>query len=94
MISAVCQGLLSCRRHIGKREDPGDEVAWPISSSFRRSQGLSTKWHDGNFDALGAGDTTDTGKLAVTRGNGQKRLSYRVEMVTPLLHLGNNGCLL
>ena len=27
MISAVCQGLLSCRRHIGKREDPGDEVA-------------------------------------------------------------------
>ena len=26
MISAVCQGLLSCRRHIGKREDPGDEV--------------------------------------------------------------------
>ena len=24
---AVCQGLLSCRRHIGKREDPGDEVA-------------------------------------------------------------------
>ena len=22
----VCQGLLSCRRHIGKREDPGDEV--------------------------------------------------------------------
>ena len=27
MVSAVCQGLLSCRRHIGKREDPGDEVA-------------------------------------------------------------------
>ena len=27
MISAVCQGLLSCGRHIGKREDPGDEVA-------------------------------------------------------------------
>ena len=26
VISAVCQGLLSCRRHIGKREDPGDEV--------------------------------------------------------------------
>ena len=26
MISTVCQGLLSCRRHIGKREDPGDEV--------------------------------------------------------------------
>ena len=26
MISAVCQGLLSCGRHIGKREDPGDEV--------------------------------------------------------------------
>ena len=26
MISAVCQGLLSCHRHIGKREDPGDEV--------------------------------------------------------------------
>ena len=26
MISAVCQGLFSCRRHIGKREDPGDEV--------------------------------------------------------------------
>ena len=26
MISAVCQGLLSCCRHIGKREDPGDEV--------------------------------------------------------------------
>ena len=22
----MCQGLLSCRRHIGKREDPGDEV--------------------------------------------------------------------
>ena len=21
-----CLGLLSCRRHIGKREDPGDEV--------------------------------------------------------------------
>ena len=26
VISAVCQGLLFCRRHIGKREDPGDEV--------------------------------------------------------------------
>ena len=22
----MCQGLLSCRRYIGKREDPGDEV--------------------------------------------------------------------
>ena len=22
----MCQGLLSCRRHIGKREDPGNEV--------------------------------------------------------------------
>ena len=26
VISAMRQGLLSCRRHIGKREDPGDEV--------------------------------------------------------------------
>ena len=26
VISGVCQGLLSCRRHIGKREDPGDKV--------------------------------------------------------------------
>ena len=26
VISAMCQGLPSCRRHIGKREDPGDEV--------------------------------------------------------------------
>ena len=26
MISAVCLGLFSCRRHIGKREDTGDEV--------------------------------------------------------------------
>ena len=22
----VCQGLVSCHRHIGTREDPGDEV--------------------------------------------------------------------
>ena len=28
VISAVCQSLLSCRRHIGKREDPGDEVVF------------------------------------------------------------------
>ena len=27
VISAVCRGLLSHRRHIRKREDPGDEVA-------------------------------------------------------------------
>ena len=26
MISAVCQGLLSCGHHFGKREDPGDKV--------------------------------------------------------------------
>ena len=26
VISAVCQGLRSCHRHIGKREDPWDEV--------------------------------------------------------------------
>ena len=25
--SAVCQGLLSCRRHIAELEDPSDEVA-------------------------------------------------------------------
>ena len=28
----MCQGLLSCRRHIGKREDPGDEVVFVIIS--------------------------------------------------------------
>ena len=33
MISAVCQGLLSCRRHIGKREDPGDEVDIDLKNS-------------------------------------------------------------
>ena len=31
VISAVCQGLLSCHRHIGKREDSGDEVATTVT---------------------------------------------------------------
>ena len=43
MISAVCQGLLSCRRHIGKREDPGDEVGSDCCSIFSRNWVRSKK---------------------------------------------------
>ena len=31
----VCQGLLSFRRHIGKREDPGDEVGIFLTKIFK-----------------------------------------------------------
>ena len=52
-----------------------------------RSQGLSTYWYDGNFDARGATRGLDQGPRIETG-----KLSGR--MVTPLFHLGNNGCLL
>ena len=39
VISAMRQGLLSCRRHIGKREDPGDEVvSYPDLTLFYRGR--------------------------------------------------------
>ena len=60
MISAVCQGLLSCRRHIGKREDPGDEVVENLEiipflavSTRKYSDVVS----DRQEDACSAGDT-------------------------------------
>ena len=31
---AVCQGLLPSRRHIGSREDPGDEVGHWVGSTW------------------------------------------------------------
>ena len=43
MISAVRQGLLSCRRHIGKREDPGDEVEKTLAHSRNHVTDLSTE---------------------------------------------------
>ena len=36
VISSVCQGLLSCRRHIGKREDPGDDVGQNADMQFTK----------------------------------------------------------
>ena len=38
----MCQGLLPSRRHIEKREDPGDEVA-TVHSSFKQGKDVSKR---------------------------------------------------
>ena len=51
----MCQGLLSCRRHIGKREDPGDEVEdtrdWKMAVQFPPVRSLQDFITDARFTA-------------------------------------------
>ena len=47
--SSLCARVFSCRRHIGKREDPGDEVEGTIdqenlSFSVRSFESLDSYW--------------------------------------------------
>ena len=39
----MCQGLLPSRRHIEKREDPGDEVAVIVQDKLAHTEGKNSK---------------------------------------------------
>ena len=65
----VCQGLLSCRRHIGKREDPGDEVGSStnllVGNKIRDSRNRLTIESKGVFYKLLSTKHTRQGLLCI-----------------------------